>query len=255
MSQLDGVIVGLLLVLGGPAPAGAGASTLDRDEPQCTPQFAPLETGGSNARSQLPFWAKEQAGEWGGDGWLGWTYQGNTLLPVVLSVTDWPNEDVTSVSDDPERSWAASSHDDDDVTVYSVPEVPFAARCIDGLRAGNIWSAGIGNHELHFDGPLRIALGARRYTVRLHASRAELGDATVSVTDGRRTQVLYSTDGFADDPHFYVVWAGDLDADGELDLVVNLSRKYSLHPYRLLLSSLAADPDLVGEAASFETGC
>jgi hypothetical protein len=63
-----------------------------------------------------------------------------------------------------------------------------------------------------------------------------------------------ATDGFVDEPHFDVPWAGDLDGDGKLDLVVNLSRKYSLHPYRLLLSSMAAVGELVGEAAAFETG-
>jgi hypothetical protein len=65
---------------------------------------------------------------------------------------------------------------------------------------------------------------------------------------------LYSADGFADDPHYFVEWAGDLDRDGKLDLVVNLSRKYSLHPYRLLLSSKSKATQLVGEAAVFLTG-
>ena len=76
----------------------------------------------------------------------------------------------------------------------------------------------------------------------------------VVLSHGRGTQVLYSTDGFVDEPHFDVPWAGDLDGDRKLDLVVNLSRKYSLHPYRLLLSSVAAAGELVGEAAAFETG-
>jgi hypothetical protein len=34
---------------------------------------------------------------------------------------------------------------------------------------------------------------------------------------------------------------------------VNLSPKYSLHPYRLLLSSMVRE-ESVGEAAAFETG-
>jgi hypothetical protein len=208
--------------------------------PSCTPQFAPLDTGSSSARSDLPFWRKDQAGEWGGEGWLGWAYDGKALVPVVLTVTVLEKEE---------------SDDDDEVTVYSVPEVSFAARCIDGLQAGNIRSADIANHELQFQGPLRITLGERRYTLGLHASREDLADAQVVLTDGQQAQVLYAADGFADDPHFYVVWAGDLDGDGELDLVVNLSAKYSMHPYRLLLSSWAADGDLVGEAASFESGC
>jgi hypothetical protein len=46
----------------------------------------------------------------------------------------------------------------------------------------------------------------------------------------------------------------DLDRDGRLDLIVNLERKYSRHPYRLLLSSSASKGQLVGDAALFETG-
>ena len=87
----------------------------------------------------------------------------------------------------------------------------------------------------------------------LRGSHEDLTDATVVLTDGDGSQVLYSTNGFVDDPLFEVKWAGDLDGDGLLDLVVLLTRKYSVHPYRLLLSSLAAPDELVGEAASFET--
>jgi hypothetical protein len=76
----------------------------------------------------------------------------------------------------------------------------------------------------------------------------------VVVTDGHQSQVLYSVDGFADEPHFEIVWAGDLDRDGKLDLIVNLERKYSWHPFRLLLSSKAVGAELVGQAAIFETG-
>ena len=64
-------------------------------------------------------------------------------------------------------------------------------------------------------------------------------DSKVVLSFGTRSQVLYSADGIADDPHYDVVWAGDLDADGKLDLVVNLHQKYSWHPYTLLLSSRA----------------
>ena len=75
------------------------------------------------------------------------------------------------------------------------------------------------------------------------------------LSEGDRRQVLYSTDGFADEPHFEIEWAGDLDGDGELDLVANLSRKYSWHPHCLLLSSMASEHELVGQAACFETSC
>jgi hypothetical protein len=122
------------------------------------------------------------------------------------------------------------------------------------MRAGRIQNAHIVNHDLHHQGPLSISLGTRRYELRVVAKDATLADALVILMHEGRTQVLYSADGFADDPHFRIIWAGDLDRDGKLDLVVNLHRKYSVHPYRLLLSTVARGADLVGEAAVFVTG-
>ena len=204
----------------------------------CTPQFAPLNTGSYSGSSNAPFWRKEDAGAWGGSGWLGWTWKSNTLVPLTLVVrdrrTDGPSE--------PE------------VTVETTSDVTFAVRCVRGFQAGTIRSADVVNHRLVSDGPLRVALGDRRYEVRLRSARADLSDATVTLSDGQQTQVLYSADGVVDDPHFDVEWAGDLDRDGRLDLVVNLSRKYSVHPHRLLLSSRAEKNQLVGEGALFESG-
>jgi hypothetical protein len=144
--------------------------------------------------------------------------------------------------------------DDDSVTVQSRPDVTFAVRCIPPLRAGPIVSAGIINWSLQSDGPLRVTLGARKYELSMQSARADFADAQIVLTEGGRRQILYSADGFVDEPHFDVVWGGDLDRDGRLDLIVNLHRKYSWHPYRLLLSSAAAAEQLVGDAALFETG-
>jgi hypothetical protein len=207
--------------------------------PECKPQFAPLDTGSHSGASGLDFWRKEEAGGWGGKGWLGWTDKSDTLLPVQLVVRERPKDVL---------------NEEDEVTVRSVPEVDFAARCVPELRAGRIRSAGITNHDLHYDGPLEISLGKHRYDLRVEANDPSLADARVVLKHDSRTQVLYSAGGFADDPHFQIVWAGDLDRDGKLDLVVNLHRKCSWHPYRLLLSTKASGKGLVGEAAVFETG-
>ena len=97
-------------------------------------------------------------------------------------------------------------------------------------------------------------MGDRKYELRLESTKESLDDAKVVLSDGRQTQVLYSVDGYADEPRFDVPWAGDVDRDGKLDLVVNLNGKYGVHLYRLLLSSKARPGQLVGEAATFLTG-
>jgi len=212
--------------------------TLAAPQGSCKPQFAPLQTGSTSGGSTLKFWRKEEAGAWGGAGWLGWTWDSDTLQPVELIVRDRPKD----------------SPDDDSVTVESVPDVTFAVRCLSALTAGPIRTTTIVNRSLQYDGPLIMTFATRQYGLYLESSREDLSDAQVIFTDGRRKQVLYSADGFTDDPHYEVVWAGDLDGDGQLDLIVNLHRKYSWQPYRLLLSSLASKGQLVGDAALFETG-
>ena len=206
----------------------------------CKPQFAPLQTA-TTSGSERNIWRKEEAGSWGGSGWLGWRDEGDMLQPVRFVVRDRPKD-----KDYPEQ--------EEEVTVESFPEITFAVRCIPGLRAGQIRNAGVLNHDLQYNGPLDLSLGRLRYELRVEAKDPSLADATVILAHAGRTQVLYSADGFADEPHFEVIWAGDLDRDGKLDLVVNLHRKYSWHPYRLLLSTKALGKDFVGEAAVFETG-
>jgi hypothetical protein len=236
---IAGILFACALSVTGASPGAT--RTAGEHTQECSPQFAPLTAGSSVGGIDLPVWRKDQAGTWGGDDWLGWTYDGDALVPVTLIVQDLPKE-----RNGPDEA--------DEVTVESIPEVPFAMRCIP-VPTAHIRSADVVNHDLSYSGPLRITLGDRRYDLRVWSSRLDLADAQVVLTDGRRTQVLYSTGGFVDEPHFEVEWAGDVDGDGELDLVVNLSGKYSWHPHVLLLSSMASGDEIVREAARLETGC
>ncbi|MCB0334183.1 MAG: hypothetical protein KDD55_11825 [Bdellovibrionales bacterium] len=53
-----------------------------------------------------------------------------------------------------------------------------------------------------------------------------------------------------------VLWAGDLDRDGKLDLLIDTSNHYNVTEQTLYLSSLATKGELVGKAAIFRaTGC
>jgi hypothetical protein len=97
-----------------------------------------------------------------------------------------------------------------------------------------------------------LALGNRRYVLRREGVREDLADARIVLTEGGATQVLFERPEFADEPHFTLHWAGDLDRDGRLDLIVTLSHKYSVFPTRLLISSSAQGNALVGVAARLD---
>lgn len=59
-----------------------------------------------------------------------------------------------------------------------------------------------------------------------------------------------------DEGGFSILWAGDLDGDGKLDLYVNAAPHDNVESKRLLLSSPAGKGQLVREVARFETtGC
>ena len=106
------------------------------------------------------------------------------------------------------------------------------------------------------DSEINLLLGQRRYTLRREGVKGDLTDARVTLSDDQQTQQLFAADGFVDDPHFTLDWAGDMDGDGRLDLIATLSHKYSLFPTRLLLSSLAHQKELLGVAATLErTAC
>jgi hypothetical protein len=81
-------------------------------------------------------------------------------------------------------------------------------------------------------------------------------DAKLSLTSGPSTQILYSLNGSSDDLGWYLLWAGDLDGDGKLDLYLSLSYHYNVTQRRLFLSSQARAGRLAHQVAEFvTTGC
>jgi hypothetical protein len=112
--------------------------------------------------------------------------------------------------------------------------------------------------DLSHDKPeAEIRLGERVYTIHLVSRAADYCDAVISLTSGTLMQKVFDLRNrppqwSCDDPHFRVHWAGDLDRDGKLDMLVTFSEKYSYHPRQLFLSSTARPPDFVAEVARFE---
>ena len=58
-----------------------------------------------------------------------------------------------------------------------------------------------------------------------------------------------------DDPKFALLWAGDNDGDGKIDLKMNMSPKYSCSKEVLYLSTKAQSDELVGILGTPKTVC
>ena len=106
-------------------------------------------------------------------------------------------------------------------------------------------------------------LGSRRYRIRLDSKEPNYCDAVITLTQGGRRQKLFDAAGpgttndpalvvSCDEPHFTVHWAGDLDRDGRLDMLVTFSQRYSYHPRQLFLSSGARSGELVAQVARYD---
>jgi hypothetical protein len=220
----------------------------------CTPQFAPLTSGTHVGDSKIPIWPKALqldegpagAAAWSGTGWVGWKHWGTTLHPVRITVRDHPK---------------LYEGDIEEVAVEHTPDVDYAVRCIPAVRPGTLTIARrrydnneVTSEDLAPNRPLGISLGTRKYEMRVESKTDTLENAKVVLSDGTRMQVLFSVNDHPDEPHLEVDWAGDVDRDGKLDLIVTFSSKYSMLPHTLLLSSKARPGQLVGVAATFVTG-
>lgn len=104
-----------------------------------------------------------------------------------------------------------------------------------------------------------FSLNAARYNL-LVTTKKEKGSwidetSKLVLSDGKTEQIIYSQKR-CDDCMWRLIWAGDLDKDGKLDLYLDLHDHYNVMQRRLFLSSQAEEGKLVKEIANFRTvGC
>lgn len=110
--------------------------------------------------------------------------------------------------------------------------------------------------------PLNLKLAQTSYVLKVVGSEdgarcsedAFPTNAQLVLASSEATQVLYSLEGCGNEPYWYLLWAGDLDRDGKLDLYVSVTYHYNISQKKLFLSSRAAKGELVKEVAEFVTG-
>lgn len=149
---------------------------------------------------------------------------------------------------------------DRDLVIYDiVPQPPGAAFLfseLPSLPSGRAVTVARNIHIWENDKTAQFRIGSRNYRVELRSSDPELCDAVVTLSHEGTTQKLFPSEPpsevSCDGPHFRIHWAGDLDRDGRLDLLVTFSGKYSYYPRELLLSSAAGHATLVKRVAISE---
>jgi hypothetical protein len=144
------------------------------------------------------------------------------------------------------------------VTSDSIPPI-FLVSGVTGLRAGPVDTVYRGNRFLYPGEGMSWQLGARWYRLRALGAVSEQPHNTIysayelrlgSSENNYETHQTIARLNFADNTP-EVRWAGDLDGDGRLDLLLQLPGGGYSVDLRLYLSSLARAPNLVREAGRF----
>ncbi len=149
-------------------------------------------------------------------------------------------------------------------------EATVLLRGLRSLKPGLVATA-IGEQNFRQGRRIEARLGTRSYHLSFECiphevAEGQSGTCELKVESGPSTQVLFTyqlpfisdgewhTSGILDTP--MILWAGDLDGDGRLDVLVNTSDNDNVGEVRLYLSSLADPARLMAEAARFTyVGC
>ena len=179
--------------------------------------------------------------------WLGLypTKSGYTLVPATVRVDAFYDPTIG---------------DDENVTGATRVSVPgqnaplFLVTGLDSLKTGMVKTLFSG--RLPLESFLEFTLdNESTYTIAaLGGLKSNSGnvDYKVELVKGSRSQVICSFD-TTNSAVSYLLWAGDIDRDGELDLLIDTVCDYSASCPALFLSSLAEGGNLLKKAAQFET--
>lgn len=134
-----------------------------------------------------------------------------------------------------------------------VPDADHAVmlvRGVDGLVLGSVVSATYPDRDSHkFDDALSLAWSNKRLALR----PVRVGDGfRVELVDAQQVDVLYTTD-WTDEGSWALRWAGDLNGDGVVDVLLDATHKYSVFTTRLFLSRKDRDGHSYEEVATLTT--
>jgi hypothetical protein len=192
-----------------------------------------------------------------GEKWLGLhiSDDGSMLLNYQLTVEAVHD----SIVDEPDKKTGKKVSVD-------LPLQPVFLVKAEWLNAGPVRTVFEGNYEKALDqmSPVTLKLADVSYELKVVSSEGVEKcsgeglprNARLVLASAESTQILYSLGDCGSDPGWFLLWAGDLDSDGRLDLYVSVNEHYNFSEKKLFLSSKASKGRLVEEVAEFVTsGC
>lgn len=188
-----------------------------------------------------------------GERWLGLfqTSGGFALLPATLKV-----EMVHDVVIDENPHVKTGKK----VSVNRAREPVFLLKGAGFLRGGAVSAVFSGVRNLGNGEIVDLSLNGKSYQLKVVSDnptpdRNLLPNSKLIFSTGAKSQVVFSVK-VPNDGGWSLLWAGDLDGDGRLDLYMDLHNNYNSSQSRLFLSSQAARGNLVKEVAEFTwVGC
>lgn len=192
-----------------------------------------------------------------GERWLGLhvSDHGSMLLPYRLRV-EAVHDGI--VDDDEEQKTGKA------VSVDLPLKPSFLVKGAIVLREGPVTTVLEGEKALETASLLSPSLAEHFYVLKIVgdedkekcSEQSPPRNAKLVLASGDSAQVLYSLKECGNDAGWTLLWAGDIDRDGKLDLYVSVNQHYNVSERKLFLSSSAEEGQLVKEVAEFVTsGC
>jgi len=204
-----------------------------------------------------------------GESWLGLRIDGDAAALVATIVQVRPIEDVVADDAPGQRSGREVTSIEGDAIAMYLRGPRLRAGPIERAQArpgATETGTSMAEYPLEFRG--------QRHRIDAHCDpeprsrvdgQAQLACRVVFATP-QRTQVLWSMTGYfepgattpslGDDAAPTLLFAGDLDRDGKLDLIFDTTDHYNVRRPTLFLSSQAAPGELLGAAAQYQSvGC
>lgn len=127
------------------------------------------------------------------------------------------------------------------------------------LKPGNVTASSVKKENLKPKDVLKAQIGDDTITWWVKGKekqKEEYTNFSVTASNKRGSQTLVSVEHASLDHTPSLMWCGDLDGDGKLDMIMDTSTDYNMSKVTLFLSSKAKKGKLVGEAAvQVATGC